>query len=308
MLSFTTADGRTLRTVDGFRRAILAALPSKTPAADWSQDDYASSAQRRIRTAESRLRRIGRHRGRVEGADVLDIGCGMGIETLLTGLEPVRSVVGVDLTIALLEEGEQADRARRLGQAVLAGRGVADELGDVLDQRPIRFAVMDATALGFADASFDVLCTDASLEHLRPLPVVLTEMARVVRPGGLLVHAIDPYFWMKGCHRRGVLDLPWAHARLGGEDLWRFVKEHEGRSKAIRTSRWLASLNRLTLDGWWRAFEAVEAFDVLEWRTTHSPIAEAMLERHPDVLESLRHGVERRDLVCSALHAVLRRR
>jgi SAM-dependent methyltransferase len=308
MASFTTADGRTLRTVEGFRREVLEAFPSKTPTAAWSQDNYARLARRRVRNAESRVRRIARHRGSVGGADVLDVGCGMGIETVVTGLKPVRSVVGIDLAITLLEGGEQGDRARRLGQDVLADLGLHDDLEDVLRQRPIRFAVMDAAALDFADASFDVLCTDASLEHLRPLPAALAEMARVVRPGGLLVHAIDPYFWLKGCHRRGVLDLPWAHARLSPEDLWRFVKEREGRARAIRTSRWLASLNQLSLDGWWRAFEAADAFDVLEWRETRSSIAEAMLAQHPDVLSSLRPGIESRDLVCSTLHAVLRRR
>ncbi|HKV67589.1 MAG TPA: methyltransferase domain-containing protein, partial [Gaiellales bacterium] len=51
------------------------------------------------------------------------------------------------------------------------------------------FSVGDATALEFADATFDGAVTRFSLHHI-PLPGrVVAEMARVVRPGGAVVVA-----------------------------------------------------------------------------------------------------------------------
>src|SRR6266581_854875 len=45
----------------------------------------------------------------------------------------------------------------------------------------------------------------------------LAEMSRVVRPGGVIRHAVDPYYWRRGCHKRGRVDSRWAYARLSLE-------------------------------------------------------------------------------------------
>ncbi len=76
----------------------------------------------------------------------------------------VGSVSGVDLTPAMVEEAER--RAREEG----------------IDN--VSFALGDATALDFADASFDGAITRLSLHHIPAPGRVVAEMARVVRPGG----------------------------------------------------------------------------------------------------------------------------
>ena len=50
----------------------------------------------------------------------------------------------------------------------------------------------DALALPFADASFDVVLSGGLLEHFREPGAVVREMARVLRPGGLLYADIVP--------------------------------------------------------------------------------------------------------------------
>ncbi|HEV7400609.1 MAG TPA: class I SAM-dependent methyltransferase [Solirubrobacterales bacterium] len=96
----------------------------------------------------------------------LETACGTGlVSRALAG--KVGSLTGVDLTPAMLKE---------------AKRGAADE-----GIENVEFAVGDATALEFPDASFDGAVTRLSLHHI-PLPGrVLAEMARVVRPGGWIV-------------------------------------------------------------------------------------------------------------------------
>jgi SAM-dependent methyltransferase len=96
----------------------------------------------------------------------LESACGTGlVSRALAG--KVGSVTGVDLTPAMLEQ---------------AKRGAADEGIENID-----FFAGDATALEFADGSFDGVVTRLSLHHI-PMPGrVVAEMARVVRPGGTVI-------------------------------------------------------------------------------------------------------------------------
>jgi SAM-dependent methyltransferase len=104
----------------------------------------------------------------VRAERVLDVATGSGgfITELLAALPAPGEIVGVDL----------ADRAAAFGEAFA-------------DHPMVRFAQMDAHALEFPDASFDLVAVANSLHHfVDPVPV-LGEMCRVLRPGGHLVVA-----------------------------------------------------------------------------------------------------------------------
>lgn len=93
------------------------------------------------------------------GRDVLEVGCGTGL--LLERIAGfARRAVGLDLSPAMLA------RARDRGLDVHEG---------------------SATKLPFADASFDVTCSFKVLAHVRDVGLALAEMARVTRPGGVLL-------------------------------------------------------------------------------------------------------------------------
>jgi SAM-dependent methyltransferase len=98
----------------------------------------------------------------------LDAACGPGL--VARGLAPrTGHVEGVDMTPAMVE---------------LAGREAARE-----GITNAAFSVGDATALRFSDAAFDGAVTRFSLHHI-PMPGrVVTELRRVVRPGGAVVVA-----------------------------------------------------------------------------------------------------------------------
>jgi SAM-dependent methyltransferase len=100
------------------------------------------------------------------GARWLDAACGPGL--VARGLaRRVGEVHGVDMTPAMVEVARREAAAEGIANAV--------------------FSVGDATALGFADRSFDGAVTRFSLHHI-PLPGrAVEELARVVRPGGAVV-------------------------------------------------------------------------------------------------------------------------
>ncbi|GAA3656176.1 class I SAM-dependent methyltransferase [Nocardioides ginsengisoli] len=101
------------------------------------------------------------------GARILDIPCGGGVA--LRGLRPGQDVayVAADIAQAML------DRTLRVAEE----RGVADQ---------VEARIADVGALPFADADFDLVVTFTGL-HCFPDPArAVVEMARVLRPGGVL--------------------------------------------------------------------------------------------------------------------------
>ncbi|MEV5437662.1 class I SAM-dependent methyltransferase [Streptomyces sp. NPDC052682] len=99
------------------------------------------------------------------GDRVLDAGCGTGraLPPLRAAVGPSGVVVGVDLTPAMLE------------QAVRAGR---DRAG--------RLLLADVTALPLRSESLDAVFGAGLVSHLPDPAENLRELARVVRPGGVL--------------------------------------------------------------------------------------------------------------------------
>ncbi len=109
-----------------------------------------------------------------EGRDVLEIGCGTGLVLQrIAGF--ARTAKGLDLSPGMLE------KARARGLDVVEG---------------------SATALPFADASFDVTCSFKVLAHVREIDRALGEMARVTRPGGTLLAEFYNPLSLRGLAKR----------------------------------------------------------------------------------------------------------
>jgi SAM-dependent methyltransferase len=82
-----------------------------------------------------------------------------------------------------------------------------DVSGDVpADLRPY-IQRMEGGRIPFPDHTFDVVCSNFVLEHIPDLRSAAAEMARVLRPGGVMVHLFpDKSVW-----REGHCELPFLH-------------------------------------------------------------------------------------------------
>jgi len=118
------------------------------------------------------------------GGRVLDVGCGAGdgLSALMVGVGAAGCVVGVDHDGVLL--------------AVAAGRALPG--GPTL-----RCVTADVAALPFDDASFDAVTCRYVLQHLAEPGRAVSEMVRVLRPGGTL----------------SILDADWASVSIAGGDV-----------------------------------------------------------------------------------------
>src|SRR3989442_12468995 len=82
MNTFVRSDGRPVRVVPGFRDRVLAYRPSVTPRPHWTPEQYARAAEKKLDRARRLIAEIGKRYDRLDGADVLDVGCGDGINCL----------------------------------------------------------------------------------------------------------------------------------------------------------------------------------------------------------------------------------
>lgn len=176
------------------------------------------------------LRRV-----RLAGRDVLEIGSGRGGNCYyLRRYTHARRVVGLDLCEANL----RLCRGPRFEQ--------------------VGFVCGDAARLPFASASFDVVLNLESSHCYPDFPGFLSEVARVLRPGGILAYAdfwelnVIPYDWRRRAEALAAAPLE----KLFEEDIsggvYRALKAPDGLTAILRslarddnrdTIEWLAGAN-----------------------------------------------------------------
>lgn len=161
---------------------------------DWASIDADSDAEEFVEALDEEAARedylevkLERHElmGVAEGDNVLDVGCGQGIDVRLlssrVGAEG--SVLGIDASETMLE--------------------AARERTEVTDN--VRFERGDALDLGFADDRFDAVQAERVLCHLETPTRALSEFVRVTRPGGRVgISEVD-----MGSH---IMDTPTGHS------------------------------------------------------------------------------------------------
>lgn len=113
-----------------------------------------------------------------QGGQVLDVGCGYGgLSLLLAGKRPDLRITGVDPELGMLESAAQS--AAQLGL------------------KNLTFAQGDGRQLASSDDRFDLVVCQTVLTHVADPPAVIAEMARVLKPGGVLMAAeysvVGPY-------------------------------------------------------------------------------------------------------------------
>ncbi|NJM87240.1 MAG: methyltransferase domain-containing protein [Hydrococcus sp. RU_2_2] len=130
------------------------------------------------------------------GTTVLDVGCGIGGSSRILARDYGFAVTGITIS------PQQVKRAQELTPEGLNAQ----------------FAVDDAMALSFPDASFDVVWSIEAGPHIPDKAMFAKELLRVLKPGGILVVAdwnqrddrIHPLNWWERQIMRQLLDQ-WSH-------------------------------------------------------------------------------------------------
>jgi SAM-dependent methyltransferase len=116
----------------------------------------------------------------------------------------------------------------------------------LLTMPELRVLQMDAEKMTFPSSQFDVVYSNAVFEHLSDPPAVISEIRRVLKPGGVMLTRFHLYTSESGCHDTRIFagqrdGLPfWAHLR----------PEHE---QEVKSNTYI---NKLRLDDWKRIFHS----------------------------------------------------
>jgi SAM-dependent methyltransferase len=136
------------------------------------------------------------------GDRVLDLGCGSGRHAY----EAYRR--GADVVACDADEGEL-----RIVAAMVAAMYKAGEAPATAHARPV---AGDGTSMPFGDAVFDRVIAAEVLEHIHDDQAALREIARVLRPGGLLAVTVPAWLPERICWRLSddYHNVPGGHVRI----------------------------------------------------------------------------------------------
>lgn len=229
---------------------------------------------------------VGRFGVDVQTARVLDLGCGANAPMSVMLHSSGARVTGVDhylgqrwglgfrpsRYVSYFREAGLARTARKFFGECVYDRtyysSLRESVGFDLGERGLDLRAMDVTRLDFGDATFDVVHSNATWEHVPDVAQANRELARVLRPGGLAYIEIHLFPSLSGGH-----DLPWivpGRITLGDIKPWRHLRDPEWQAPVY--------LNRHRERDYATMFRTTAGLEVVDWITEYTEGAELLTD------------------------------
>ena len=158
-------------------------------------------------SAKETARRIARDVPRGMPARILEVGCSVGFNCFaLSRQYPAATVVGIEPD----------------AEAVMVAHAMARDA-----EQNVTFVVATGERLPFRDRAFDLIVCHTVIEHVQSPGQVVSEMARVLSPGGKIHLEAPNYLWPREPHL-GI----WCVPRLGKRTM-RLLARVQGQSRLI---------------------------------------------------------------------------
>jgi 2-polyprenyl-3-methyl-5-hydroxy-6-metoxy-1,4-benzoquinol methylase len=240
---------------------------------------------------------------------ILEVGCYDGANATALARMPGTTVVASDMDryYVVQRSGQVADAELERQSAAMDALRIRTRAAAGVPEGSLRFVQDDITASELEPGSFDAIVSFEVLEHVQRPEAALASMAKLVRPGGLLVHDYNPFFSAIGGHSLCTLDFPWGHVRLDRADFVRYLEEIRPTEVGQALPFYEESLNRLTLADLRAAIAdaGLELLALVPW-TDRSLVGRIT----PDTLAEVRRAYPRagmEDLVATFVAVIARR-
>jgi ubiquinone/menaquinone biosynthesis C-methylase UbiE len=247
----------------------------------------------------------------IANLDVLEIGAGMGIRSILFRRAGARFVASSDFALSV-----GVPKQRRF----FATWPENDPARQIVDLEENRLKVKDpglafmecaGERLPYREACFHLVYSNQVLEHVQSPLECLQEMMRVLKPGGILFLRYNPWFHVAGGHGACTTDIPWGHVLMSPDELEAFFIEVEFPEVAALAKFAVQNSftpGRMTLGQFEACFEQLLPLDIIHYYTR--------INRHrndqitPEMLDLCRRHypeVTVRDLVTGMVEVILRK-
>ncbi|UCH90074.1 MAG: methyltransferase domain-containing protein [Thermoplasmata archaeon] len=143
---------------------------SKDKFDEWTSDDWKRKLQQQAEDSREYRYKLYDKVDLKSKQKILDAGCGTGAITMDIAQLAEGEVVGVDIDTEKLEQAEKL-------------------LAEISNARVME---ADITALPFEDESFDLVVFNIVLIHVKDQQKAVDEMARVTKPGGIVLGTLEP--------------------------------------------------------------------------------------------------------------------
>jgi SAM-dependent methyltransferase len=194
-----------------------------------ANNDYLTLFLKPYADVESLLNARGRD---IADANILVLGCGYHYPEVILWSTVAKQVIGIDVRKVFWKHGFRA----RYKDLRRGGKGISgsfantivdgltyfryfDELRKLLrtelNEHNQNLQTYEGSKLPFADETFDVVCSNAVLEHVTPsdLAQLANEIPRVTRPSGINYHLCHNYYSLSGAYVPNEIASahPWGH-------------------------------------------------------------------------------------------------
>ncbi|TCL75576.1 class I SAM-dependent methyltransferase [Rhizobium sp. BK251] len=115
-----------------------------------------------------------------------------------------------------------------LGAKEVHGVDVVDGIGRDFPHPTVTYHQESAEAMSLPSGYFDLVYSVATMEHVPDIFRAFSEMARVVKPGGVVYSLAAPLWNSRHGHHypQYFVNYPWAHLRLSRDEAVRYLEEN----------------------------------------------------------------------------------
>ena len=212
-------------------RQLWTRIRSVETIANHANHDYSNVFLKNKNDIESLLNVGGK---KISDSNILILGCGYNYPEVILWSSVAKQAIGIDVIEAFWKDGFGARYRdlRRDGRGItrsfantifdqLTYRRYFDELRKAsqlkLDEHNQNLKTYDGRNLPFSDDTFDVVCSNAVLEHINldDLAKLSSEISRITRPSGVSYHIWHNYYSLSGAHIPDEIAIayPWGHLR-----------------------------------------------------------------------------------------------
>ena len=147
-------------------------------------------------------------------SNVLDMGCGEGRHTISLNVFDNVNAFGFDMSVTDLKKSR--DKLKDFNLNNLTSK--------------CYFGATDIHHLPFADDSFDAVICSEVLEHIDSVPDSISELVRVLKPGGILAISVPRFMpeWICWRLSKGYQNMPGGHVRIFRQNKLKKLTEQGG--------------------------------------------------------------------------------